>query len=387
MQINGKILDYYKRRKAQGFNSFVLQGGRRSGKTYTICQILTLICYNACRIVSVASMTGEQGRLGAYADFSTIIRNEPLLSAVFEIMKSPMEIRNKFNGSKIFFKSYSDSETAKGIACDYLYINEANKFTKQHYTDLMANVRKGVFLDFNPNCKFWVDDYFTASDILITTWKDNPFLTPMQLQYFEELKRLAELPNANTVDIRNYKIYYLGEYSELTGKIFMPDNIHFVPSLPDGLRNFITFSDPSALRGADYFANVLSAADRDCNVYIIDTFSPNEGSKELVAKKLYNWCEDYDVHTVYVETNGIIGVDFHEFALNSGLPVAGWYSRGNKFERIVANYQNITTKMFILDTPNNREYMQQVYEFDKHCEHDDNIDALSSTFNAHRFLL
>ena len=62
----------------------------------------------------------------------------------------------------------------------------------------------------------------------------------------------------------------------------------------------------------------------------------------------------------------------------------GWYSRGGKFDRIIANYQNFRERMTILDTPANREYMKQVYNFAERMkmgDHDDNVDALNSAYN------
>ena len=39
------------------------------------------------------------------------------------------------------------------------------------------------------------------------------------------------------------------------------------------LRNFQVFCDPSALRGADYFAACISAIDDNGDVWIVDTFT------------------------------------------------------------------------------------------------------------------
>lgn len=386
LYVNDKLREYTESRERNGFQHFVFCGGRRSGKTFFICQNILLRCVNECLVVNIATMTQEQGRLGAFADFKTILQSHPALSARFTICEAPREIRG-LNGSRIFFNSYQNSETAKGVACDILFVNEANNFSKQQYTDLLANVRKFVFLDYNPNIKFWVDDYFSETDICNSSWQDNPFLTKMQLQYFSELKRLAEQPNASAVDIRNYRIYYLGEYSELKGNIFTSANINFVApdSLPK-LKNFVTFSDPSALRGADFFASVLSATDDNGNVYILDSLSINSGGRVDVAKWLNKIGRSYDLVGMYVETNGLVGIDFFEFAQNSELPVTGWYSKGNKFERICAEFQNITQHVYFLDSAENREYVKQIYEFAQRCEHDDNVDAIASTVNLHKIL-
>lgn len=378
------INDYIAKRISQRKPTFVLCGGRRSGKTYAVLNFLLAKCRAyPSNIVNIASMTAEQGRLGAYADCNNIIKANPSVYSNCFVLRSPREVRFA-NGSVMFFNSYADSETAKGIACDDLFINEANNFSMQQYTDLRANVREFTFLDYNPNIRFWVDEIFSPEDICKTTWKDNPFLTPSQLEYFADLKKLAERPEATSVDRRNYSVYYLGEYAEIDGAIFTRANIHTEATLPH-LRNFQVFCDPSALRGADYFAACISATDDNGDVWIVDTFSVNSGTREAVTRRLVDWCKAWDISKVYIETNGLVGIDFYEFAENSGLPVEGWYSRGNKYQRIVDNYQNLTTQLVVLDTPENRAYLEQVYAFAEKCEHDDNVDALNSSFNLQRW--
>lgn len=391
MQGADKIWDYFGRREDAGLNTFVLKGGRRSGKTWHILQYMML---RACAIPnyvgSVAAMTNDQGRLGAYADFRRILELVPYYSSGWDLKYSPLEARHA-NGSKIIFKSYPDSETAKGIACNDLFVNEGNKFTLQQYLDLRANATDFTFIDYNPNARFWVDEIFDPSEICTTTFRDNPYLSKAQLEYFDTLKRLAERPEATSVDKALYAMYYLGEFAEIDGAIFTRGNIRFADELPErengtlALRNFATFSDPSALRGADYFASCLSATADDGSVWIIDTDSRNTGGREDVARRLMDWGKAWDIEKMYIETNGLVGLDFYDFAVNSGLPVEGWYSKGNKFQRIVDNYQNLTTNVYILDTPENRAFMEQVYEFAEKCDHDDNADALNSSYNMQKY--
>lgn len=380
-----KIWSYFGDGERQHKTVRILKGGRRSGKTWHALQYLLLRCVEKPnRIVSVAAMTNDQGRLGAYADLKRIMELLPFYAEGWDLKSSPLEARH-INGSKMIFKSYGDSETAKGIACDDLFINEANKFSLQQYIDLKANVRDLTILDYNPNVRFWVDDIFDPSEICTTTWQDNKrYLTASQLEYFDMLKRLAERPEATSVDRYNYSVYYLGEGAEIDGAIFTRANIHTEATLPH-LRNFQVFCDPSALRGADYFAACISATDDNGRVWIVDTFSVNSGTREAVTRRLMDWCKAWDIRRVYIETNGLVGIDFYEFADNSGLPVEGWYSRGNKYQRIVDNYQNLTTQLVVLDTPENRSYLEQVYTFAEKCEHDDNVDALNSSFNLQRW--
>lgn len=374
MNVNGKLSAYDRSRT--NAHHLVFCGGRRSGKTYFICQWLLAHCAKYERIVNVATMTQEQGRLGAFADMKNIIASEPLLNTYCSVLESPREIRFP-NGSRIHFNSYKNSETAKGIACDYLYINEANNFTKQQYIDLVANVRRKTFIDFNPNRHFWVNDLFKNEDICFSSWRDNPFLTDAQKDYFKQLKADAEKPDASVVDVRNYRVYYLGEFCELTGNIFNTANIRKVEVLPSNFVRYLSFSDPSALRGADWFANVLLGITSDNEMIIVDTYSINSGSRSDVVKRLVEWQRYYGCES-YVETNGFVGIDFYEFAINSNVPVNSWYSRGNKFERIVANFQTITERVAFMESEVNNKFLDQCYDFSEKCDHDDNIDALNS---------
>ena len=380
-----KIDTYIRDRLQAGKTTFVFRGGRRSGKTFGILKFLMLWSEGfAGTVCNIASMTSEQGRLGAYADAKTIKDLAPAVYGDIEVLSSPREFRMA-NGSRMHFNQYSNSETAKGIACDWLFVNEANNFSKQQYTDLKANARLGTFIDYNPNCEFWDMDFFDDADICDTTWQDNPYLTPAQLEYFADLKRLAESQTATEIDRRNYSVYYLGKYYQLNGDIFSEDFFNWSQSVDYGsIGHFAVFCDPSALRGSDWFACCLSARDNAGRVYVIDTYSVNTGDRAGIVRKLREWCKTYDVEKTYVETNGIIGIDFYDFAVNSELNVEGWYSRGGKFDRIIANYQNFRERMTILDTPANREFMKQTYSFAERMkigEHDDNIDALNSSYN------
>ena len=380
-----KVEEYIAKRLADGESTFVFCGGRRSGKTYGILTFFLLLGAIERIVVNIATMTQEQGRLGSHADAKDIIRQHPATFGNYEVLESPREIRNRKTGTRIFFNSYADSETAKGVACDYLFLNEANKFSKQQYIDLAVNARSGIFIDYNPTKRFWIDDFVQECDICHTTPFDNPYLPKVQLDYFRTLEALGTRENATEVDIYNYKVQVLGEYYELSGDIFTRDNIHFgTPSEP--LQRFIIFCDPSALRGADYFACVLSATD-GVKTWVVDTHSVNAGTHYDVCKVLEEWCKSYDVGAIYIETNGLQGIEFYEFANNSLPYVQGWNSKGKKEERILAKYNAITADVLFVENDNNRAFVQQIYEFSVHpkCAHDDNVDALASTLTARKF--
>ncbi len=383
MKIIGKYFEYFDKRFEAGL--FVLAGGRRSGKTTAIMQFLTLACLRCKLIVNVAAMTSEQARLGAYRDASDIVA-DPAIANRCMVMKSPRELRFH-NGSVMFFNSYMNSSTAKGIKCDYLYINEADNFTEQQYLDLSANVRYGIFIDFNPHNKFWVNRLLDEDEMLFSSWRDNPYLTKLQLEYFETLKRNAFRDNATAYDRYIYEVYYEGKFAELNGDIFTPYVFTFGSySLSDVCYVYAT-SDPSALRGGDFFAMCLFGVLKSGGICLLDSFSINEGTREELFQVLDRWCRDYelDPSDIFVETFGIIGADFFEelrgrehYEAARSLNLSA-----NKFERVIANYERIT-KIAINDTMANRHYMEQVYTFGQKCEHDDNVDCLEKGVEVYR---
>lgn len=400
ISMNGKIVRYLETRAPL----MALQGARRAGKTYTIMQWLLLNMYNDGDVVSVASMTGEQGRRGAYEDAQTILRSWGAFGDLFQVWKTPRRIEcartNTGTGRSgaMEFASFDDPERAKGSACDWVFINEANKFTLQQYLDLAANARKGVICDYNPNNRFWIDDQLPDEKILKVSWKDNiGHLTQAQLQWFERLRLNALRPNATAADWYYYSVYYLNEYSELSGDIFTPAIIRTCKpdAVPFGeLQNPVIFGDPSALCGADWFPLTLSAVDKSGTIYILDADSTNEGGKAERCKAIERMMQQRDGVRVFIESNGYIGTSFIEYARGDNtieqpphtLPVDGWYSKGDKFDRILSAYETIRDKVVFVEQPRLAEYLQQVYEFGRKCEHDDNIDNIATVTRIHKFL-
>lgn len=381
-----------------------LQGARRAGKTYTICQWLLLNAYNDGDVSIVASMTSEQGRKGAYEDCQTILRSWGAFGELFEVYKSPRRIvckrTNTTSGRAgvLEFTSYDDPETAKGSACDWAYLNEGNKFTRQQYLDLSANARKGTITDYNPNQHFWIEDELPEAEVLKCSWQDNSaHLTAAQLAWFEKIKANALRDGATAADWYYYSVYYLNEYSELAGDIFTPAILRKCSpdAVPWGsLKNPAVFGDPSALCGADYFPLTLSATGPDGTIYIIDADSTNEGGKAERVQAIERMMLRLDGVRVYIESNGIIGTNFIEYARGENpqekppriLPVEGWCSRGDKFDRILAAYETIRDRVVFVEQPRLPEYLKQCYEFARKCPHDDNIDNVASVTRLHKFV-
>ena len=84
-----KVEKYIRDRLAAGKSSFILQGGRRSGKTHGVLDFFELTGAMERIIVNIATMTQEQGRLGAFADAKEIIQTHPATFGGYSIFESP----------------------------------------------------------------------------------------------------------------------------------------------------------------------------------------------------------------------------------------------------------------------------------------------------------
>lgn len=406
MEVVGQIWEFLTERTGKGESPIGLYGSRRCSKTWTISQFLLARAFDFGDACICASMTERQGDAGAYEDCKNIIMTNDAWQRYFIATSSPRKITCTFARDNrkgvLSFRSFRDADTAKGAACDWVYINEANKFTLKQFYAITANARKGVIIDYNPeDAKFWAEEIIKPENLLRCIWQWNRrHLTDIQLQWFENLKAKAISPNASSADIAFYKRYYLGEYAEIYGDIFTPANIIREAIDVKRLFHFGIVADPSSMTGADYFASVCVATD-GARLYIIDTFSTNSTSApmEVTANNWEEWCSRwqvvldkwrewvlrYGVDMIFAESNGV-GAEFLRYARTKEWEIKPYVARGNKHRRILDNYNGMTTRVVWNDTQEIDAFISQVYSYtgkDEEGVHDDNIDCASSAYDIY----
>lgn len=392
LKIVEKYAKFFERTKNEPIT--IIQGSKRSGKTFAVLQHLGVDFFNSSnKKIQGFSASPKQQNFGLMSDFKNIFN--PILGAV---KTNSTQKTFRYGTSEFAFINIADNTNANDIAnslgaCDTRYMNECNMFSKSMFEKLLINNRGQMFLDFNPYREFWVSEFVTDKNFLKTTFRDNPFLTKPQIALFNKWIEVGKRSEVGSYDYWRWQVMCEGNYSQLTGKVFTTENIHFVSSLPGYLHTYIIFADPSNAKGGDNFALTLTAIDGNGNVYLVDSFSSNRIEKVLIAEKIKEWQRDYQIERTYVETNGQIGLKFYNDCVTSDIDVDGWYSRQDKYERIMANFDVITEKLFILDTNNNREFAQQFYtfqspdakdDFGKKAEFkDDNIDCVNNAILAY----
>jgi len=223
LQLAGKTLHYqipkikvatesYKAYKA-GYRIIANQGGTRSGKTYTLNQLLIALALKEKLSVSITSVAFPHLRRGAMRDWRTIMENSGLYEPNAHVRTE--QVYNYPNGSYTEFFSSDNNLKVRGPGRDILFFNEANLTDFDTFTQLMLRTRKCIFIDFNPADEFhWIyDSILTRPDcyFIKSTYLDNPFLPHEQIKEIENLKN---------VDANFWRIYGEGERGHSEGVIY-----------------------------------------------------------------------------------------------------------------------------------------------------------------------
>ena len=193
----------------------ILQGGRRSGKTYATFKHLQLISEGLGReiLVVCAEFAPLQRTM---EDFAGALGGKPHGSLQYGYTAETA------GGVRWKFAHFSSPERAQGTQCDYLFVNEAVNVDEGVMMALLPAVRRQCYYNFNPTRKGWIENYMNDRNTLTTTFRDNPYLTAEQREIFEQYRVRGTSPTATALDRRAYEVYYLGQFSNAIGRIFPP---------------------------------------------------------------------------------------------------------------------------------------------------------------------
>lgn len=201
------INDTYKRffLETRKEKAIVLQGGRRSGKTWAILEWLVIISASGPNDIIVASPTYVTLK-NTIADFEALtnIRVEGKKARLFQ--------------SNWRFMSFSHYTKTHGIFADYIFFNECAVINEKVVSAFSLGVRKQMIFDFNPVGKFWIDKFINARNYLHTTWNDNrDNLSENQIEYFLELEKNKDNDKQSKY---MYDVYFCGNYGVIEGMIY-----------------------------------------------------------------------------------------------------------------------------------------------------------------------
>lgn len=362
----------------------IMFGGKRSGKTISRMQWLFWNAHqNPNEKIQIIAETLPVIKSGCLNDFKNI--HSEFLPYLRENQSD--KIFTFPNGSTIQFIQVDSSAKANQLGrATYRFINEANNIDKSTFDLLAISTEKQIAIDFNPTEEFWVKDISTEKNTAKFNWYDNlRFLTKAQKEQFRLWTEIGKQSKVGSPNYYRWQVFCEGNYCELAGEIISVDNLRFRSDLPS-LSSYIAFADPSNAKGGDNFALCLCGIDLNGDVWLTDSFSTNYANKSLMYDKLKEWLQRTGCQ-VFIEINGEIGRKFYNDCLAANLDCQSWWSSANKFDRIFANLDIFTHKLWVLDTEANRDYCSQFYQFSPKNKDgegkDDNIDCLNNTFIAY----
>lgn len=201
-------------------------GGTRSGKTFSIIQLLYLQCLGEemrkapPTITSVVSESMPHLKRGAIRDFKTILQENGVW--VEEKWSETNKTYTFDNGSILEFFSVDNAGKVFGSARDNLFINESQNIDYEIARQLFVRTRGRIILDYNPTHHFWAMDKVEAKKNCIcihSTYKDNQFLSLEQVREIED----------NRNDNNWWKVFGEGKEGTLDGLIFEFEQIDELP--------------------------------------------------------------------------------------------------------------------------------------------------------------
>jgi phage terminase large subunit len=187
-----------------GDKRFIInEGGSRSSKTYSLCQLMIIYCLqNNNKVVSVIRKTFPALRATVLRDFIEILRDIGLYKE--ENHNKSEQIYTFANGSMVEFFSVDNEQKIRGRKRDIAWCNEANELYFDDFTQLNMRTEDKLIFDYNPSdSASWLYELPAEDSVKIkSTYKDNPFLPESIKAQIEDLKRTDEAL---------YQIYALGE--------------------------------------------------------------------------------------------------------------------------------------------------------------------------------
>lgn len=190
----------------------LLQGGTRSGKTFSIIHWIIWLCYehkNARLEIDICRDTYTALKATAWKDFKDVLTSMDLYHPnqhnktdhIFELF-----------GNYINYYGADNPDKIHGRSRDILWINEAHHMQQETIDQLFPRTTHKIIADYNPALpqEHWLDPYIEKYPPLITTYRDNPHLTKAQIEDIESKQNNSYW----------WRVYGSGERAQPTGAIF-----------------------------------------------------------------------------------------------------------------------------------------------------------------------
>jgi phage terminase large subunit len=190
-----------------------LQGGTRSSKTYSLCQLFIIRALQETgKTFTIVRKTLPALKGTAYRDVISILKELEIYSEEYH---NKSELSYTLNDNLIEFISVDQPQKIRGRKRNYLWLNEANELTYEDWTQLILRTTEQIYLDYNPSDPYsWIYEKVITRDdctFIKSTYLANPFLDEDTIAEIERLKDL---------DPDYWRVYGMGEIGTIQTMIF-----------------------------------------------------------------------------------------------------------------------------------------------------------------------
>ena len=217
-QVKIKTTNVFDRAFASTSRITCLQGGTRSSKTYSLCQLFIVKALQTTeKVFTVIRKTLPALKGTAYRDFIDILKN---LEMYDESNHNKSDLSYTLNGNLIEFISVDNPTKLRGRKRNFAWLNETTEFSYEDFQQIVFRTTEQVYLDYNPSDPYsWIyDKVITRKDctFIKSTYLANPFL---------DKDTIAEIERLKDIDPDYWNVYGLGEVGTIQTMIFRSFNL------------------------------------------------------------------------------------------------------------------------------------------------------------------
>lgn len=226
----------FERNRASRAKVIINVGGARSGKSHAIAQLLIeKLVTEEGKVIGICRKTFPALRMTTLKMFFDLLKEY----GIYREERHNKSFNTYTHGTNIVqFFGLDEAEKIKSAEFHYVWMEEGNEFSYEDYTALKLRlsgkitVKEGtqlgknhIYISMNPvDAHNWIATkaiYESDAEVIKSTYQDNPYLS----QDYVDL--LLDLINQ---DENAYRVYVLGEWGLLEGKIY--SNYKVIPELP-----------------------------------------------------------------------------------------------------------------------------------------------------------
>ena len=268
LALTTKVFDrLYSAYQSRLFDVFVLEGGSRSSKTFSIIQFwirYAFINKGTPKRVLVSRRKGTWLTATVLVDFVNALRmyglydrknhNKSIGSGVYKLFDT-----------EFWFLGLDDDQKIHGFESDAFWINEAIEAGYDDYAQIMQRCKGFGILDYNPSEEVhWIYDRVLKRATTFydhSTMLHNPFIAATAKKQILSYEPTDENFTAGTADKRKWMIYGLGQRAKIEGLIF--EGYEIIKEIPQWINwrryglDFGYTNDVTACSDVGYLDNTI----------------------------------------------------------------------------------------------------------------------------------